>query len=356
MSIIEQTLKLNLIPGGVLPRINVSQYDADSRTINVTLYNGSTLFDIPTNAEIIVQGTKKDDKGFAYDCTYSGSVVTFVITQQMAAVVGDVKTELSIRLDDVVLGTANFIICVEEGALDENTDISETELPPIIALATEQEENAAASAAAALESATNAATSETNAAKSATNAATSATNAASSATSAASSATSAASSATSAASSKTSAATSATNADTSATNAANSATNAASSAASATTSKNNAAISAANASTSETNAATSAANAATSETNAENSALDSEAWAVGQRNGTDVGSTDETYQNNSKYYSNLAKNYKQDILVAYQEVKALKSVIELLLSSVYITTEDANNLVTENDDNLILEY
>lgn len=36
-------------------------------------------------------------------------------------------------------------------------------------------------------------------------------------------------------------------------------------------------------------------------------ATDSEAWAVGQRDGTDVESTDETYQNNSKYWSQMAQ-------------------------------------------------
>jgi len=36
-------------------------------------------------------------------------------------------------------------------------------------------------------------------------------------------------------------------------------------------------------------------------------ATDSEAWAVGQRDGVDVESTDETYHNNSKYWSQLAQ-------------------------------------------------
>lgn len=40
---------------------------------------------------------------------------------------------------------------------------------------------------------------------------------------------------------------------------------------------------------------------------AQESAGDAEAWAVGQRGGTDVGETDETYQNNSKYYSEVAE-------------------------------------------------
>ena len=46
----------------------------------------------------------------------------------------------------------------------------------------------------------------------------------------------------------------------------------------------------------------SASSAATSESN-------SEAWAVGQRGGTDVPSTDDTYHNNSKYYAGQAGDY-----------------------------------------------
>lgn len=39
---------------------------------------------------------------------------------------------------------------------------------------------------------------------------------------------------------------------------------------------------------------------------AENSAKEAEAWAVGQRDGVDVESTDETHNNNSKYYAGLS--------------------------------------------------
>lgn len=48
-----------------------------------------------------------------------------------------------------------------------------------------------------------------------------------------------------------------------------------------------------------------------SATSAETSAEDSEAWAVGTRNGTAVGSTDETYHNNAKYYSDYAVSYSE---------------------------------------------
>lgn len=55
------------------------------------------------------------------------------------------------------------------------------------------------------------------------------------------------------------------------------------------------------------------ANAAQSEADAEAHQFQSEAWAVGQRDGTDVESTDECYQNNSKYYAEVAGTLKSDM-------------------------------------------
>ena len=45
------------------------------------------------------------------------------------------------------------------------------------------------------------------------------------------------------------------------------------------------------------------------ETNAENNALDSEAWAVGEKNGVPVPDTDPRHENNSKYYSEQSGIY-----------------------------------------------
>lgn len=55
-------------------------------------------------------------------------------------------------------------------------------------------------------------------------------------------------------------------------------------------------------------AANSASDANTSAGNASNSAHDAEAYAIGKRDGTDVGNDDPAYQNNSKYYSDLASD------------------------------------------------
>lgn len=64
---------------------------------------------------------------------------------------------------------------------------------------------------------------------------------------------------------------------------------------------------------------TSATNAATSESN-------SEAWAVGQRGGTDVPNTDPTYENNSKYYAELAQDAWTDVDAAVSRVLPTVSI------------------------------
>lgn len=59
--------------------------------------------------------------------------------------------------------------------------------------------------------------------------------------------------------------------------------------------------------------ATVAQNAAASATAANGSAEDAEAFADGQRDGVDVGSTDPAYHNNAKYYAELAEDFADSI-------------------------------------------
>lgn len=153
---ITQTINLNLIPGGVLPRINVSQYDKGSRTLNFNIYNGSVLFNIPSGSTVTIQGTKPDHTGFQYSCEYEGSVVTADLEQQMSVISGEVTCEITINKNLELIGTGNFILNVEPAAVKDNTVISETELP-LIEQAIEATAEAEASATSAAESAAEAA-------------------------------------------------------------------------------------------------------------------------------------------------------------------------------------------------------
>lgn len=138
-----QTINLNLIPGGAEPVLNVSQYDM-GQTWTFNLYAGGQTFSIPSGSSVSIRGTKPDRKGFAYNCTYSGSVVTAIEQQQMTAVPGKVPIEIVITKGNEMIGSANFILMVEKAALDDNADISSSELPAVIDLAQKQVENAEA--------------------------------------------------------------------------------------------------------------------------------------------------------------------------------------------------------------------
>ena len=130
---ITQAINLNLIPGQVLPRVNVSQYDSGTRTLQMTLFNGEQIFNVPSGASGFIQGTKPDRTGFQYAATVTAgsNIVTIDITQQMTAVKGEVVCELVLANDDDRIATVNFIIYVEPAALADDTIISETELPLI---------------------------------------------------------------------------------------------------------------------------------------------------------------------------------------------------------------------------------
>jgi len=130
---ITQSINLDLITGQVLPRVNASQYDNNTRTLTMYLYDGELTFNIPNGVSGYIQGTKPDRTGFQYLATVTAgsNVVTFDITEQMTAVAGDVICELVLVDGDDRIATVNFILHVEPAALSDDTVISETDLPLI---------------------------------------------------------------------------------------------------------------------------------------------------------------------------------------------------------------------------------
>lgn len=149
--------KANMIPGGVTPTINVSQYDNDY-AVTVTLIEGAEIYTPPVGATVRVEGTKPDGHGFEYACTYQGNVVTMPIYTQMTVVAGRFPIELVVYQNGLRVGSCNIIFAVEKAPLGEDTDISETVIPDIIAGAQAQAEAAATSATTAAASASSAET------------------------------------------------------------------------------------------------------------------------------------------------------------------------------------------------------
>lgn len=129
---IAQVTDLNLIPGGVLPVVNVSQYDEQNGSLIFNLYNGDVPYTIPANTSGLINGQKPDKNVFSYPvAALSGSAITCNCTKQMTAVAGDVLTELRLRRGDEIIGTCNFILRVERAPLQDDSVISETMIPLI---------------------------------------------------------------------------------------------------------------------------------------------------------------------------------------------------------------------------------
>jgi hypothetical protein len=131
-----QTIKLNLIPGGVMPVVYASQYDNQTNALVFELYNGDLPFPVPSGAAVLINGTKPpvngELTGFSYSAaSISGNRVVCNVTTQMTAVAGDVLCELRIRTATQIIGSVNFILRVERSALNDDTVLSETDIPLI---------------------------------------------------------------------------------------------------------------------------------------------------------------------------------------------------------------------------------
>ncbi len=123
-----QSFNLELIPQGIAPQVYVSQYDT-GQTWLISLFENNMPFNIPSGAAVTIQGTKPDNTGFQYGCTFSGNVVTATEEQQMTIVAGKVSCEIVVSQSGAIIASLNFYLIVEPSALADDTAISETELP-----------------------------------------------------------------------------------------------------------------------------------------------------------------------------------------------------------------------------------
>lgn len=131
---ITQRTRLDMRPGGVTPVVHVSQYDSDNNALIFDLYDGATVWNVPTGASVLINGQKPDNYGFSYSAvSAAGNSVTCNLTTQMTAVAGSVMCELRVRntTGTQIIGSANFILEVEEAALTDDTIISDTMIPLI---------------------------------------------------------------------------------------------------------------------------------------------------------------------------------------------------------------------------------
>ena len=198
-----QKVKVNLVPGGIVPVANLSQGDY-GRIIQFEMYDGDSPADLSNVTTCFLSGKKPDNKAFTLTGTILNNTVTVESTYQSTVLSGQLEAKLIFIDDNDQIKSALLVWDVEydpsAGAVVSDEDVQDA-ISAVLAIKAEVEQDAANAGASALAAAEF-----------------------------------------------------------------------------------------------EENAAESEENAATSQSNAE-------AWAIGMRNGVPVESTDETYHNNSKYYS-----------------------------------------------------
>lgn len=109
-----QIINVDLIPGKVMPILHASQFDV-GRSLGVKLYNGGAVYDL-TGAEVVSVSVRKPDGNIVTEALTNagGSLVEIITTEQMTACAGCSLCEIKIENAGDVIGTANFVLDVEE--------------------------------------------------------------------------------------------------------------------------------------------------------------------------------------------------------------------------------------------------
>lgn len=114
MALLSIKRDVDIVPGVSAPVVfHVSQNDVGTNVI-LSLLNYGTAYNIPQDTTVTIIGSASNGNVFnPVNATYSGSDVTFRLSEEMSSVAGPALCEAVLVLDDNVLGTANFIINVE---------------------------------------------------------------------------------------------------------------------------------------------------------------------------------------------------------------------------------------------------
>ncbi len=122
------TIPLSLSPNTPPVRIPCAQNDKQSRTLVFRLTAPSGAPNLPDGAVVTMDGTKPDGKSFSHTGALVNDRATVTLTQQMCAVAGEVRCQLTVTHGDEVLGSAPFFLAVQESAIPGDPDLSQSEL------------------------------------------------------------------------------------------------------------------------------------------------------------------------------------------------------------------------------------
>ena len=127
-------LNINFTPGGAPLHINVSQYDIGLREYEFTPYSTPGTIDYSNAFSVTLEATKPDGHAVVHNCTYDSDThkITYVLGEQLCAVVGRVWSKLVIRdVDENVLGTAAIIWVVDQAGITDDAILSDSDISAV---------------------------------------------------------------------------------------------------------------------------------------------------------------------------------------------------------------------------------
>lgn len=155
------SMKLNLVPGGspggILPRVRVSQGDAEDRIIQFELFDGLAPADMSDVDQCYIGGMKPDGNGFTVSCTITSNVATAILTDQATVLAGEIRCKLYLLSATGSVRSASFTLDVDPDPLAD-AGTSDTDITAIVQAAAMYANNASESAQEAAQAATGAAT------------------------------------------------------------------------------------------------------------------------------------------------------------------------------------------------------
>ena len=128
--IVTQKIDMNLDRYSPTPWINAVQGDAYSREIQLNLFSGGEVWEIPTDAQVLVRFQKPDGCGGEYDTLPDGSAAssissntaTVVLVPQMFDAAGTVRVNVCLIRGITEINTFQFLVNVHPNAGAQLTD------------------------------------------------------------------------------------------------------------------------------------------------------------------------------------------------------------------------------------------
>ena len=113
---IQNSIDLQMTPGGIMPRVHVSQHESGSRTLVFRMWDGESEYRVPTGCKATLYGRRPDGVGFSVRCIVSNGLLSANVTSDMTFCAGKTECEIEIVTGQTRVSTEKFVLLVERAS------------------------------------------------------------------------------------------------------------------------------------------------------------------------------------------------------------------------------------------------